>query len=237
MLLRFLFIALFSLGIGASATAQNLQAVDSSEVELRIPDEDRITSYQQDPDFNYDDRIQESEPWIFTFLSWIERVLNKIFGNKYGSSIWDIFLLILFVAALGLLLNAMFKGNIRSAFSGQSASKKLSINLNTESINELRIEELLNEALKKGDFKLAARYLYLKTLKMLDEKNLIALSQDKTNHEYLNEINDPFIRNSFSTLTLYHDYAEYGDFEIGDSGFQRMDESFNSILNRIARGD
>ncbi len=214
-------------------TAFQIQSADSSSVDLRLVQESDLQAYQNDPDFNYEREIKDSDPWIFRFLEWIDRVLSKIFGNYYGDLSLRLFLIFLFVVALGLLLNALFKGNLSAAFTSKNASKKISIDLDNQHIDSVDLDAMLNKAIKDQNFRLAARYLYLKVLQSLNESEVINWTSDKTNHEYLSEISNSSIRSLFSKLTLYYDYTEYGDFDIDASRFEKMKDAYSRLLQKI----
>ncbi len=229
------FFFLFLLSIFGSQTTLGFQisADTSSVVEVRIPDEDSIEAYQNDEDFNYEVDPEESQSWMLLFLAWILDLFGKVFGNTYGVISLKFILILFFVIALALLINALFKGNMGSAFTGQSASKKLKVDLNNEHIDSVDLDALMKEAIRNKDFRLAARYLYLKALQNLNEANLIVWAVDKTNSEYLNEIQNHPGREAFSKLTLIHDYTEYGDFEIDGSGFSNMKRHYENLLAKL----
>ena len=148
------FFFLFLLSIFGSQTTLGFQisADTSSVVEVRIPDEDSIEAYQNDEDFNYEVDPEESQSWMLLFLAWILDLFGKVFGNTYGVISLKFILILFFVIALALLINALFKGNMGSAFTGQSASKKLKVDLNNEHIDSVVLDALMKEAIRNNDF-------------------------------------------------------------------------------------
>ena len=228
-------ILLLLLGSQTILGFQIVPADTTSIVEIRTPGEESIETYQNDEAFNYEAEPEESQSWMMLFLFWVLEIFGKIFGNTYGVISLRFFLILFFLIALGLLINAMFKGNLRSAFTGQSASKKLKVDLNSEHIDSVDLDKMMKEAIQNKDFRLAARYLYLKALQNLNEANLIVWAVDKTNTEYLNEIQNHPGKEAFSKLTLIHDYTEYGDFEIDDSGFSTMKRHYDNLVAKLGR--
>ena len=73
-------------------------------------------------------------------------------------------------------------------------------------------DKLIAEALRKGDFRLAIRYSFLKVLKVLQVKGKIDWHQEKTNHDYYLEIPDGD-KQKYSRILYYYEYIWYGEFE------------------------
>lgn len=92
---------------------------------------------------------------------------------------------------------------------------------------------LLNTAINKKDYRLATRYLYLQSLQKLIIAGAITYSQDKTNHQYLMEINNQPYRQEFSLLTLHYEYAWYGDFLMEETGFTILEKKFISFNKQV----
>ncbi len=228
-----LFVSFLAVMLPASTSRAQQLPVDTTTVDVRLPEEERINTYRSDKAFQYETDIQSSDSWMLRFLGWLSKQLDRIFRSSYGIISGRIILLILFVIALGLLLNAFFKGNLDAAFTGRSASKKLKINLHEEHIDSVDLDKLMNEAVQKQNYQLAARYLYLKVLQVLNEYEVISWANDKTNHEYLEEITNSPLKKSFNTLTFIHDYAEYGNFNISPDRFAAMQKSYSVLLSLL----
>jgi hypothetical protein len=101
-----------------------------------------------------------------------------------------------------------------------------------ENIAEGDYDRLLRQAYLLGDLRMAARYLFLKTLQKLHEKELIVFSQDKTNSDYVYELPEAK-RNAFSSLALYYEYIWYGNMPISKEDFNKVESKFNQFLNGL----
>ena len=91
---------------------------------------------------------------------------------------------------------------------------------------------LQKKAYYAGDTRLAMRYLFLKMLQKLDQKNHIKFAADKTNAVYAREMSDNF-RNDFASLAMYFEYIWYGNFDITKEVFDKIETQYNQFLNRI----
>ncbi len=94
-------------------------------------------------------------------------------------------------------------------------------------------ERMINDAVINKDFRLAIRYLYLQTLQMLSLAGLIQLSPDKTNYEYVKELSGKIHQNEFASLTLNYEYVWYGEFNIDQGIFNRLQRDFKQYHQKL----
>ncbi len=92
---------------------------------------------------------------------------------------------------------------------------------------------LIKLALKTGNFRLAIRYHYLQTIHKLAGKNLIQLAADKTNYQYVKEITNQHYQNDFAALTLKYEYVWYGEFDIDENIYRKMEPGFVVFNNKL----
>ena len=103
-------------------------------------------------------------------------------------------------------------------------------------VTECHVEDfdaLINEAINQKSFSLAVRYLYLKALKELNQKELIVVKEAKTNYDYLQELRGHPVEQTFDRLTYFHEYVDYGEFEIDEPRFHKIKEVFDTFLRRL----
>lgn len=114
-------------------------------------------------------------------------------------------------------------------------SSKLSEKLiyEDEDIHEINLDKLLQQAIANNDFRLAIRYYYLSTLKGLSNKQLIDYHKDKTNSEYLFEIENKEMRTNFSYLSYVYAYVWYGEFPVDENNFKVAQNKYQSFLKSI----
>ncbi|QVY66368.1 hypothetical protein [Polaribacter sp. Q13] len=102
-----------------------------------------------------------------------------------------------------------------------------------EDIHETDIEGLLQKAIHSKEYRLAIRYYYLSVLKILSSKKLIDYHKDKTNSEYLFEIEDTTTRTDFSYLSYVYSYVWYGDFPIDETNFKLAENKYQSFKKTL----
>ena len=105
--------------------------------------------------------------------------------------------------------------------------------ITAENIENTDINSLITNAENSDDYRLAIRYYYLYVLKNLSLKNYIKFEDDKTNAEYLNEINDkPFCKKFAYTSYLYN-YIWYGEFPLNTDEYNKAKDNFVTLLNQV----
>jgi len=90
------------------------------------------------------------------------------------------------------------------------------------------------KAKEAGDFRECLRILYQISLKKLGENGWVKPKADKTNREYLNEIETGDVAREFADLTLIHEYSWYGDTPVKAAEFGNFEPRFMKFINNAA---
>ncbi len=93
-------------------------------------------------------------------------------------------------------------------------------------------DRLIHQACKLGDYRIAVRYLFLKNLARLAEKEYLHLSADKTNYQYVQEIAEDK-KNDFSALVLTYEYVWYGNFSLKQETYTVIEKKFSTFYHKI----
>ena len=94
-------------------------------------------------------------------------------------------------------------------------------------------EALIGDAEEAGNYNLAIRYLFLGTLKNLNDKALITFAASKTNRQYLNEVNTKGGPDRFEFLVYHYEYAWYGKFSIDANTYQHLKKEFQLFNEKV----
>lgn len=92
------------------------------------------------------------------------------------------------------------------------------------------IEEKISKAIAAGNYRAAVRFLYIKTLQLLNNKGWIRYHAQATNHEYILQMSNNKLSNEFNFLTGVYDYVWYGEFELSGDQFGRVQHVFNNFF-------
>jgi len=151
-----------------------------------------------------------------------------LFDKLLGSQAMQIILwiiagcFILFILYRLFLAQGVFQRNRRDQSDDDPEAEAEQLN------SESDYEQLIGLALRAGNFRLAVRYQYLRTLHGMAAREKLVLAPDKTNYQYVTEISDPASRKEFAGLTLGYEYVWYGEFEIDEKIYRKMEQGFQA---------
>jgi hypothetical protein len=93
----------------------------------------------------------------------------------------------------------------------------------------------LQHFLQIGDHRQAVRYLYLKSLRLLNDRGLIRYQNHKTltNREYLGQLGSDPRRGPFSDLTIAYEKVWYGEFPLTAGQFGRLHQYFEEFFKTV----
>ena len=102
-----------------------------------------------------------------------------------------------------------------------------------EDIFAISYQREIEKALAAGQYRMAVRLQYLRTLKSLSEKELIAYKQDKTNLDYLMELSSRPYYPAFFRLTRHFEYSWYGQFAVNGEIYRQIETEFRTFEKQI----
>lgn len=135
--------------------------------------------------------------------------------------------LIIFVLYRVIVLNELF------IFYTSKKYKKILEETQTAEIEPGSIDEKIREAIDQKKYNPAVRFLYLKTLYTLNDKNQIQFHSQATNNEYLVQLSQHKKIKEFRFLTKVYEYAWYGKFEISEQQFSVVYQKFKNFQNAV----
>ncbi|WP_431293586.1 DUF4129 domain-containing protein [Pedobacter sp. P26] len=205
--------------------------IDSAKITPSKFDKDSISSYKEQKEFQYDEIGQRQLSWWDKFWMWFWGLIGSLIQGATSNLISRYIFIGLGVALiLYIVIKTIGAENI---FRKKSKETILPYDVITENIHEIDYEQELQRLVAERKFRLAVRLLYLRALKKLSDAEIINWQPDKTNYNYLMEIDKPELRNDFSKLTLQFDYIWYGDFPIDEVKFEPINQSFNQFNSQI----
>lgn len=222
----FISISAFSASLPEHKPVNNIALKnDTTAISVRSFDLQKIKEYSGQKEFRYDDITPINTSWWDRFWAWFWDLLNGAFKNKYSGGF--IKYLVIFIV-VGLVVFAVFKliGLDLKIFTTKSKSIDVPYNESLENIHEINFNEEIEKAVANGNYRLAVRLSYLRSLKLLNDKELINWQPEKTNQAYINEIIDPDRKEQFTVLTRQFEYIWYGEFFIDRESFIAVKGSF-----------
>lgn len=154
---------------------------------------------------------------------------NKVL-NSLPVKIFFWILSVVFIVFIGykvLFQNAVFSFMKKKIVPADAEEEKWLL----RDLNEY--DSLIDHAEKNNEFNSATRYLFLKTLKNLYDKGFIEFAPEKTNSDYLKEMNVNKYFNDFEKLTKQYEYAWYGKFFIDKKKYTAIKESYHFFNEKV----
>ena len=190
-------------------------------------------------DFQYEVKIDEKSLWD-RFKEWLAYWFKKIFGlsnTKVSGDYVEITLKViacLIVAYVIYLIVKIILNKEGQWVFGKSTTKKIIHDDDIEkNLIHVDFEKLIKETLKEGNNRLAVRYYYLWILKRLSEKNIIEWHAEKTNTDYLYEIQSADLKTDFQYLSYLYNYIWYGEFEMTEHTFLHAKKAFENTIQSL----
>jgi hypothetical protein len=206
---------------GQEATGQGAREAD--RMVLRSMPDSVVGNWQKDPDFAY-----ANDPEY-----WRREKLNDTPGwapRFFGSAGFRYFLLFFLGGVLLYAIIRIIAENNLRLFYRSPVKKKASVKEETASPLEEDLDGQLTHFLQIGDHRQAVRYLYLKSLRLLNDQGLIRFHQESTNEEYLGQLNATSQAPAFRALTGVYEKVWYGEFPLGEGQFAKIHGYFEDFF-------
>lgn len=219
-------------------TEKDIQ-IDSESVEAKYFPKNFQKKYT-DSDFVYEQKAPEKNLWD-RFKDWIAGLLRKLFSFNDPQTSLNVAVMLLriigvavIIVVIYLIVKAIINKEGQWIF-GKNANKRNVYYSDLEkNIHLLDFEKLIKESLEAGEKRTAVRYYYLWLLKTMAQHNYIEWDIEKTNSDYLYEIQNPKHKEEFTYLSYLYNYIWYGEFEIDDITFNKTENRFKNALKTFS---
>ena len=192
-----------------------------------------------DEDFVYEEKTKEKNAWD-RFKAWLADLLQNIFNfssEHTSTKVVVIILKTLAVLVVGFVIYLIVKAILNKEgqwIFGKNSNKKVIYDSDIEKqLFVTNFEKLIQDTLTSGQTRLTIRYYYLWLLKKMSEKNIIEWDLEKTNSDYLYEINNENQKSDFAYLSYLYNYIWYGEFEIDQTTFEKAKTAFEKTIRSL----
>ncbi len=199
---------------------------DSSIVWRQVPDS-LVKTMQDDDDFWYANAVIEKEK---------EEEEKRSTYIPLGQQQWFQVLMWLviiggFAAAIMWYLAGSNVGLFRRK--NKEISSAGDEELSTADIFAINYQKEIDKAEAAGNYRLAIRLMFLRLLKDMAGKNIIQYKQDRTNLDYLLQLQPTIYYNPFFRITRSYEYSWYGEFEVGESAYRIIRNDFKQMDQQL----
>ena len=223
--------------VNSSLVLNRIQAVspddikqDSSTIDV-TQFKENIKERYSGSDYNYSindtDGVNLVQVVFRKFFRWLGDVFGFDIDVNYEVLEYIVYGL-LGIGALYLLIKFLLQSPMSSVFRNETKNID-TLNFTEETLIVTNFDKLIKKALKDNNYRLATRYLYLKSLQALSKNEIIKWNYDKTNSEYINEIQNKHTKDLFKRASYIYDYVWYGEFPIDETNYSQNVSIFNQL--------
>ncbi|MGY3793662.1 hypothetical protein [Aquimarina sp. 433] len=212
-------------------------SIDTAEITIHEFKED-IPERYSDKDFDYTTAEGEAENILARIINWFFNGLQDIFGIEISPELAEILknlIYLIFIAIVIYILIRVLAGKEVASFFGKKNNVVAPIHFSEEHIEKIDLDKLIQDALSINDYRLAIRYMYMKTLQELSVKKIIDYHFEKTNSDYQREIKNEQLRSLFKKVSYLYEYIWYGKFDLNQEKYHNAKISFDEIKGNIEK--
>ena len=103
----------------------------------------------------------------------------------------------------------------------------------TDDIFSISYDKEIAKATAAGNYRLSIRLLFLRMLRNLSYKSIIDYKQDRTNLDYLLQLQKSNYFHDFLWLTRNYEYSWYGQFPVDQEKFQAIKKEFENFDQKL----
>lgn len=162
----------------------------------------------------------------------VKETNNNLNGGDGIGTFGSIILYTLLAIFLGLIIYFLFI-NTTVSEEGKKVSE-LEIEKAPLEITKSELELMLEDALKKEDYRLAVRIYFIFVLKNLSEKEWIVWKKEKTNFSYLMEMRGKKQYELFNESVSVFELVWYGDYNISNKDYSVIEPKFKTLLKELS---
>lgn len=211
--------------------------------EYRVVPDSTVRRYKKEDDFAY---ANDPEYWDNERERALKRKLEEEQRaqeqQEYKKGFWDHFndffsgsaiRTISYILLIGFFLFIIYRIVVVNKLFLFYSSKKTTAEAGEEEVDiqDDNLDARIKKAVEAKEYRPAVRYMYLKTLKLLNNREWIRYHADATNYEYVNQMGRHKLGNDFGFLTRIYDYVWYGEFTLTDEQFEIVYNNFSHFYN------
>lgn len=193
----------------------------------RVPDsivrkiqQDKAFAYANDPSYWKTNAPEEQRKGFWDYMYDLFR------SGTVRTIVYSLLIaFFLFVIYRIIVVNKLFL-----FYSSKKIKKEEGLPIDIEDVN---LDDKIQKAVDEKDYRMAVRFMYLKTLQLLNNRQWIQFHAEATNYEYVNQMSGHKLANEFRFLTRVYDYMWYGEFNLTREQFQIVYNNFRHFYNAV----
>lgn len=205
-----------------------LGPADSLSLQLRVVPDSSISRLQADDDFWYANAEREKRKKNNKSLS---APYLPFWKQGWFNSLMWVIIIVVFAAVILFYLASSNLGLLRKNKKIKSIPESAEEEM-PEDIFAINYQFEIDKAAGRGDFRMAVRLQFLRLLKHLTERNIIRYQQDRTNLDYLLQLQNTGYYRDFFRITRHFEYSWYGHFEVTAEAYRLIRQDIEQFESR-----
>ncbi len=167
------------------------------------------------------------------FWDWLtDLIFGKVDENS-KQNLQLVFIWALALIGLAIIVWLFTNTQFTSFLKGSTKSSSFNFTDVDEDISTIDFSARIKKAINEDDYRLAVRWLYLKQLYLLNQKNKIIYEPFKTNIDYAIELTNSAHQKKFQAISRIYDYVWYGKYDITLNKFNSIDLEFKKFETEL----
>ncbi len=204
---------------------------DATAVQFRALDSLALAEMRTQKEFLYDRTPPAPSVWDL-IRDWLWRQFGRVIRTQGFQQAWDVFVYAFVFCALVFVVLKLTQTDLRGLFYNEKNIDELTFR-DEERLDVDALSALIDDAISKKDYRRAVRYLFLRALKDLATKELIAWRLDKTNRDYVRELKRTDLKEPLAELVRLFEFVWYGEFALNDASFDMAKRTFDSFTIQL----
>ncbi|WP_264523232.1 DUF4129 domain-containing protein [Flavobacterium sp. N502536] len=232
----------------ATAEPPKIATVKYTEKNIRVTsDTVEIKSFAKnfkkkytDSSFVYEFKAPEKGLWQ-RFKEWLASLFGDWFefespetSVNFVSVLLRVLAVIIIIFVIYLITKAIINKEGQWIFGKNAKKKNIYYSDIEKNIHLLDFDKLIKESIQSGEKRTAVRYYYLSLLKVMAQNHYIEWDIEKTNSDYLYELQKPAHKEEFTYLSYLYNYIWYGEFEIDEITFEKAQNRFKKAIKTFS---
>lgn len=185
-------------------------------------------------EIDYDTDLRRAPSLWDRFKQWLFDWLQRILGTKAGGFVFDNLIYLICFLAIITAIVVLSRNGLRNIFHGAPRSIG-QVTSADEDIREMDLPALIAQAEEAADWRGAIRLHYLLVLRKLVDQGLLTWSPERTDRDYMRQLNDTSIRARFANAALIFQWVWYGHAEVDRDRYASFRRPFVEFEQAPAR--
>ncbi len=211
----------------------------NTSISLRVIPDSSLSSIRKDPDFWYADSVfrgkkqrqlvrgstGSGDPGTTSQPSEQHRTATTSFSSGTVGLLW----VLIIAGFIAIVLLFLFNKNVNPFGKRNRKIDKEGDVEDTEDIFSINYQRDIDKAAAAGNYRLAIRLMFLRTLTNLANQQLIQYKAGRTNMDYLGQMSGLPHYADFFRLVRSYEYAWYGQFEVSPEAYAIIRRDFEQF--------